>query len=212
MEARQLHRHEQFYDLVTQRASARLGMWVFLGSETRLFAGLFALYVAYRLMYHDEFSAGVAHNNQLFGTINTLVLLTSSLTVALAIAALRAGRPKRVGLLLLLTLLLASAFLVIKGFEYSHHFAEGIYPGTSYQFAELDTRGAKLFFTLYYFMTGLHALHVIAGMGVIGLLALLHWRRPYGAADHLPVELGGLYWHLFDAVWIFLWPLFYLIR
>lgn len=201
---------EHFEDLEVQSHAARLGMWAFLGSEMLLFAGLFALYASYRSLYRPEFHAAAQHMSVLFGTINTFVLLTSSLTVALAVWAVRAGRSRLPSVLLVATLLLAAAFLVLKGAEYAQHFAEGIYPGFRYYaFAELPQPGVKIFFTLYYFMTGLHALHVIAGMGV--LTWCLMARRRFTAERHIGLELGAMYWHLVDLIWIFLWPLLYLV-
>jgi cytochrome c oxidase subunit 3 len=203
---------EQFEDLEKQAHAARLGMWCFLGSEVLLFAGLFALYAAYRAMHGADFLAAAAHNDAVLGTANTFVLITSSFTVAASIHAAQVGRARLVVPLLLVTLALGGVFLVVKGIEYAHHFHEGIYPGTHYRMGELDTHGARTFFTLYYFLSGLHALHVLMGMALLAWLALKHWRRPFTAAHHLPLELGGLYWHLVDVVWIFLWPLLYLTR
>lgn len=206
--------HDQYDSLETQQHAARLGMWVFLGSETLLFAALFALYMAYRMIYPEGFAAGVEHSDQVMGTLNTVVLITSSFTVALAVHAVRDGHRRGVGWLLLATIALAGVFLVIKGFEYAHHFRDGIYPGHLFDNDELDThgRGPILFFTLYFFMTGLHALHVIAGIVFLGVVAVVHRRRPYTSESYVPLDLGALYWHLVDAVWIFLWPIFYLMK
>jgi len=201
---------EQFEDLAKQGQAARLGMWLFLGSELLLFGGLFALYAAYRAMYPAEFAEAVAHNSVAIGTTNTLVLITSSLTVAMSVGAVRADRPRRAGRLLALSVLLGAVFLALKGVEYAAHFRDGILPGEGYRFAELPAAGASLFFTLYYLLTGLHALHVTAGMTLLGWLSWGCLRGRYAAGNDLHVELGGLYWHLVDIVWIFLWPLLYL--
>lgn len=201
---------EHFEDLSRQAQATRLGIWLFLGSEFLLFGGLFALYAAYRAMYPAEFAEAVTHNSVAIGTTNTLVLITSSLTVAMSVGAVRADRSRRAGWLLALSVILGGVFLALKGVEYAAHFREGIFPGQGYRFAELPGAGATLFFTLYYLLTGLHALHVTAGMM---LLAWFSWgclRGRYGAGNDLYVELGGLYWHLVDVVWIFLWPLLYL--
>ena len=203
---------EQFDDFGVQNRAARLGMWLFLGSEVLLFAGLFALYAAYRVMYGADFLAGINHNDLVLGSVNTVVLISSSFSVAMAVQSARAGKPDRIGPLLLFTLVCAVAFLVIKGIEYAHHFDQGIYPGSWYAFDELDTYGARTFFTVYYFMTGLHALHVVIGMGVLFYLYLVHRKRPFNAEHYVPLDLGGLYWHLVDVVWIFLWPMLYLTR
>jgi cytochrome c oxidase subunit 3 len=176
-----------------------------------LFAGLFALYAAYRAMYRASFHDAASHMSLVLGSVNTFVLLLSSLTVALAVWAVRATRPRLAVFLIVATLVLAAAFLVIKGSEYASHFAEGIYPGQYYAFAALPQPGVRIFFTLYYFMTGLHALHVLAGMGIL-LWCLWHTARGhFTAAQHTGLELGAMYWHLVDLIWIFLWPLLYLV-
>ena len=203
---------EQFSSIESQAHAARFGMWVFLGSETLLFAALFGLYGAYRTMYPADFAHAVAYNNAIIGTTNTAVLITSSLTVALSIHSLRQSRSKVAGWLLALTVMLGGVFLLLKGIEYREHFHEHIFPGAAYASEKLPSHGANLFFTIYFLATGLHALHVIAGMGVLGGLAVFCMRNAYGAEYHLPVELAGLYWHLVDLVWIFLWPILYLAR
>jgi cytochrome c oxidase subunit 3 len=203
---------EQFEDMAKQTHAAHLGMWVFLGSEVLLFAGLFALYAGYRVMYPVDFASATEHNNVAIGTINTFILITSSLTVALSIHAIRGSRPRCTAYLLLASMLLGIVFLFLKGVEYAEHFHEGIFPGAAYRFADLPGYGAKLFFTLYFLMTGLHALHVIGGLIVLGWIFIGCMQGQYGEAYHTPVELGGLYWHLIDVIWIFLWPLLYLIH
>jgi cytochrome c oxidase subunit III len=203
---------EQFEDLGKQTHAAHLAMWIFLGSEVLLFAGLFTLYVSYRVMYPADFASATEHNNVAIGTINTFILLTSSLTVALSVHAIRASRPRRSAYLLLASMLLGIVFLTLKGVEYAEHFREGILPGAAYRFAELRSWGANLFFTLYYLMTGLHALHVVAGLVLLGWVLIGCLRGAYSGEYHTPVELAGLYWHLIDIIWIFLWPLLYLIH
>jgi cytochrome c oxidase subunit 3 len=201
----------QYESIGRQHATARLGMWIFLGSETLLFAGLLALYAAYRVAYPAEFHAAASHANVLLGTINTYVLLTSSLTMALAIHAIRHSRRSRALLLLTITIGLGVTFDVLKGVEYAQHLAEGIAPGHYYAFAGMPAHGAVLYVTLYYLLTGLHALHVTAGIIVLVWLAWRTRRGDFTAGSHLALELGGLYWHLVDLVWIFLWPLLYLL-
>ncbi|WP_437668712.1 cytochrome c oxidase subunit 3 family protein [Sorangium sp. So ce131] len=202
----------QFEDLEKQTHAAHFGMWIFLASEVLLFAGLFGLYAAYRAMFGAEFSAGIAHNSAPIGTANTAILLTSSLLVALSVYAVRLDNPARAGRLLVGAIALGLAFLTLKGVEYAAHFREGIFPGAAYRFAELPTDGAKMFFTTYYLTTGLHAVHVTAGLVVLGWLAWGCFRRRYGAGNETHVELGGLYWHLVDVIWIFLWPMLYLMH
>jgi cytochrome c oxidase subunit III len=204
--------HEQFEDLDKQAHAARLGMWVFLASELLLFAGLFALYAGYRVMYPVTFAQAVAHDDVALGSANTAILITSSLTVALSVHACRRGRPRRAGWLLVASLAFGLLFLAFKGLEYGEHLREGIAPGAGYVYAGLEARGANIFYTLYYLMTGLHALHVVVGTGLLAWLASGCFREIYSSADHVRVEVGALYWHLIDIVWIFLWPMFYLMR
>ncbi len=201
-----------FEDLEKQAHAARLGMWVFLGSEVLFFGALFGLYASYRVAYGELFRQAAGHTDLALGTVNTFILLTSSFTVAMSIHAARQARPRAATALLALTVVLGAAFLALKGVEYASHFREGIYPGGEYRFEELPEGGARVFFTLYYFMTGLHALHVLGGVGVLAWLAGRARREAFGPLYDTPLELGGLYWHFVDIVWLFLWPLFYLLR
>lgn len=202
---------EWFEDAERQAYASSVGMWLFLGSELLLFAGLFALYWAYRVVYPVDFAAAAHHNEVVIGTANTYVLITSSFTVAWAIHSLRAGGRRMAVLAIAATLVLASVFLVLKGVEYSHHFEDGILPGSSYAFSALPAPGARLFFTLYYFMTGLHGLHVVGGMTALAVVGYGVHRGTIGPAYPTALENAALYWHLVDAIWIFLWPLLYLV-
>lgn len=204
--------HEQFADLEKQTHAARLGMWAFLASEILLFTGLFALYAGYRAMYPHDFAAAVAHNNAAIGATMTYILITSSFTVAMAVHAVRAGHARRAALLLAVSVGIGLLFLVLKGIEYTAHFHEGIFPAGAYRFAELPTFGAQMAFTLYFAMTALHGLHVLVGAGLLTWVAWGCWKERYWSYDQTPVELSGLYWHLVDVIWIFLWPLLYLTR
>jgi cytochrome c oxidase subunit III len=203
---------EHFEDWAKQEHASRLGMWVFLASELLLFAALFALYATYRALYPADFHAAAGHNSVLIGTSNTVVLITSSFSVAWAIHALRLGRPQLTVRMLALTIALGLVFLALKLIEYAEHIAAGILPGAGYRFAELPNDGARLFFTLYYCMTGLHALHVIAGMAVLTWAAFTVRRGLCTPDHHIALENSGLYWHLVDLIWIYLWPLLYLLR
>jgi cytochrome c oxidase subunit 3 len=203
---------EQFEDLAKQDHAARLAMWVFLASELLLFAALFALYTSYRAMYPDDFARAAAHNNLAIGTINTFILITSSATVALALWAVRGGLQRLASGLLIFSIGCGVLFLILKGVEYAQHFRAGIYPGVGFHSAELTGPGARLFFTLYYLITGLHAFHVVAGLAVLGWLLEGSLRGRFAPQDHLRFELGTLYWHLVDVVWIFVWPLLYLLH
>lgn len=206
------HLEAHFEDLARQTHAARLGMWVFIGSEALLFSALFALYAAYNAAYPGEFRIAAAHTDLVLGTIMTAVLLTSSYLVAMSLARVRADKTRDATLFLAGAIALAAAFLVLKGFEYAEHFRDGLFPGVAYRSSALPGPGPNIFFTLYYAMTGLHALHVLGGMV---LLLWLTWRVHGGRFDdayHTPLELGGMYWHFVDVIWVFLWPLFYLLR
>jgi cytochrome c oxidase subunit 3 len=203
---------DHFEDIEKQAHAARLGMWIFLGSEVLFFAGFFALYTAYRTEHPHGFGIGVLNNTIGWGSTNTAVLLVSSYTVALAVHELRRGRSKASAWLLVATIFLGLCFLGIKTGEYLTHFHDGIYPGGVGSFyRDHDEPGTKMFFTLYFCMTGLHAFHVFAGMCVLGFLLSKVIRREIGPQAPHPLVVGAVYWHLVDVIWIFLWPLFYLI-
>jgi cytochrome c oxidase subunit 3 len=187
-------------------------MWLFLTSEVLLFGALFGLYTAYRLEYGEAFRLAARHNQLWLGTTNTLILITSSLLAAWAVHALKSGRAALAELCLLGTIALGGVFLFLKLSEYADHFEHGILPGAYYRSPELAERGANTFFTLYYFMTGLHGLHVIGGMSALSVMFVQIVRGHYGPARSTAVELSVLYWHLVDVIWIFLWPLFYLLN
>lgn len=204
--------HEHFESFGKQEHAGRLGMWLFLASELLLFAALFGLYASYRTMYPEDFQAASEHNDVALGTTNTVVLITSSFTVAWSIHAIRRGRRRVAIACLLATVGFGFVFLALKSVEYAHHITEGILPGAYYSFHELETRGVVLFFTMYYIMTGLHALHVIAGMVFVAYAAFATWRGAITAEHNTLLENAGLYWHLVDLIWIYLWPLLYLLR
>jgi cytochrome c oxidase subunit 3 len=201
---------EQYPDLPTEEQTLEFGMWVFLASEALLFAALFALYGGYRAMYPEDFSRAIAENTRWFGTANMYVLLTSSLTAALAVSANRQGRRRRTAHLLLATAALGLAFLAIKGVEYAKHVHAGSLPGPYFHDERLPTLGANRFYTLYWVMTGFHALHVTAGVGVVLWMAAHAFAGRYTPVRRARLEIGTLYWHLVDVIWIFLWPLLYL--
>jgi cytochrome c oxidase subunit 3 len=203
---------EHFEDLGRQAHAARLGMWVFLSSEILFFAGLFALYGTYRVEHPEGFGEGVLNNTLALGTTNTGVLLLSSYTIALAVHQLRRGNERVAARLTALTIALGVCFLGIKTTEYLEHFHEGIYPGgVGDSFTTHATPGIAMFFTLYFCMTGLHALHVIAGMSVLTFMLWKIVRGDVTPDASYPLAIGAIYWHLVDAIWIFLWPLFYLV-
>lgn len=179
--------------------AAKLGIWTFLATEVLLFGGLFTAYVVFRLKFPEMFHKDYVHLNRIMGAANTVVLITSSLTVALAVAAIRKGKQGLLKLCLSLTILLAGVFLAIKYFEWTEKFAHGLFPGTS------------IFFSLYFMMTGLHGLHVLGGMLVLGAMLVMAARGKFSESYHTPVEISGLYWHFVDLVWIYLFPMLYLI-
>ncbi len=201
-----------FEDLGKQAHAAKLAVWVFVGSEALFFAGLFTLYTAYRLEYPRGFGVGVMHNTVAWGSANTLVLVVSSFVLTLAVRALRRDRHRDAAWLVALTMLLGTVFAFVKIGEWLHHFDEGLYPGGAGRFFEEHRDpGTKLFFTLYYAMTGLHEVHIVVGVLVLGFLLVNILRRKVGARTSHPLEAGAIYWHFVDIVWLFLWPLFYLM-
>ena len=200
-----------FPDLEVQEHAARLGMWLFLATEILLFTVLFTAYAVYRYLFPVAFDEASRLAHVAMGATNTVVLITSSLTVALAIHYARRGESRRTVALLAVTIACGAIFMVLKGFEYHHHFVEGQLPGQYYAYAPLQVPGVPMYFTVYFLMTGLHGLHVLIGMGVLAWIALRSARGEFTASYSTPVELGGLYWHLVDLIWIFLFPLLYLV-
>ena len=201
----------QFDDAVQQRDASTLGMWVFLVTEVMMFGGLFATYVLYRSAYPEAFAAASHHLNAQLGAMNTLVLLGSSLTMALAVRSAQHGARFGTVAGLLSTIALGSVFLGVKAYEYAHKFEEKLVPGPYFVFDGPEGTHAELFFSLYFAMTGLHALHMVIGVGVLGTLAVMAARGRFSVAYHNPIEIGGLYWHFVDIVWIYLFPLLYLL-
>jgi cytochrome c oxidase subunit III len=201
----------QFDSLGQQSEAATLGMWVFLVTEVLFFGGLFTTYTVYRTLYPAAFAAASHELDILLGGINTAVLITSSLTMALAVHAAQLGQRRRVMMFLVLTMVLGSIFLGIKGVEYYHKFAEHHVPGATFQFEKEYARHAQIFFSLYFIMTGLHALHMIIGIAVLLVMWAWAWRGTITSDYAAPIEISGLYWHFVDIVWIFLFPLLYLI-
>ena len=200
-----------FPSLEQQEHAARLGMWLFLATEILLFTVLFTAYAVYRFLFPAGFEGASQLAHVAIGATNTVVLITSSLTVALAIHCARQGRSRATVALLAVTIAFGAAFMVLKGFEYYHHFADGQLPGKYYHYAGLKGPGVSMYFTLYFLMTGLHGLHVLVGMGVLTWIAIRAAREEFSPSYSTPVELAGLYWHLVDLIWIFLFPLFYLL-
>ena len=205
------HLAHHFTSLDRQVDAARLGMWLFLSTEVLLFAGLFVAYSVYRYSFPAAFAASSRTSEIWAGTVNTIVLISSSLTVALAIHFARIDRRMPAVVCLAITLLFALAFLGIKAVEYTTHFREGQLPGAYYHFEQVRLPGASMYWTLYFLMTGLHGFHVLAGMTVLSVILVRTWKRYYSSRYYVGIELAGLYWHLVDLIWIFLFPLLYLI-
>lgn len=188
---------------------SRLGMWLFLFTELILFGGMFIVYAIYRFTHQQEFHLAAKELNTLFGTLNTIILLTSSLTMALSITALQKNQKGLSIFLQLATIVFASAFMVNKFFEWSAKFHHGLFPGSDILMEK--SNGEILFFGLYYIMTGLHGLHVIIGVALIGTMTYFTSKNRITSDNYVRLEAAGLYWHLVDIIWIFLFPLFYLI-
>ena len=205
--------HEQYEDIDQQNESYIVGMWAFLVTEVMFFGALFVTYVLYRWRYQPDFYTSHLETNTTLGAVNTTVLLCSSFTMALAVRASMLRNRRAVIAGLIPTLLGAVTFLVIKGFEYAEKFEKHHYPGTSFKPPPGTHRGgSEMFFSMYFAMTGLHGIHVFIGIIAIGTLVYLWARkRPIITEDYVPTEMVGLYWHFVDLVWIFLFPLYYLI-
>lgn len=201
---------EQFDDLEQQEETSTIGMWTFLATEVLFFGGLFLAYAVYRMTYPQAFAEGSHHSNLLLGTLNTAILLTSSLTMALALHGAQQGQSRRVLQLLFATLVFGLAFLGIKGVEYHQHFQEGFFPGAHFR-AGLP-QGMQMFFLLYFLMTGLHAIHMVVGCGVLAVMMCMARHGRFSPRYYNPIEVTGLYWHFVDIVWVFLYPLFYLVQ
>jgi cytochrome c oxidase subunit 3 len=205
-----------FRSLEQQKASATLGMWVFIAQEVLFFGGLFTAYTVYRFTYPEVFATASHALNVPLGALNTAVLIGSSLTMALAVHAAAVGHRKQTAMFLMLTVLLGGVFLGVKVVEYGEKFEHHLFPGPSFSGHTLGLTGdqerqAQLYYSLYFGMTGLHALHMIIGMPILVWLAWLAQKGRFTPEYNTPVELTGLYWHFVDIVWIFLFPFLYLI-
>ena len=200
-----------FEDLGQQSEASTLGMWVFLVTEVLFFGGLFLVYSVYRAWFPEGFAVASHELDITLGGVNTIILIASSLTMALAVHAAQTGDRRRLIQMLVLTMALGAAFLAIKGVEYSHKFHEHHVPGPTFQFEAEHVRPAQIFFSLYFVMTGLHALHMVIGIGIMMWMLVWAWNGTITSEYSSPIEISGLYWHFVDIVWIFLFPLLYLI-
>jgi cytochrome c oxidase subunit 3 len=199
-----------FTGMRQQSESATLGMWLFLLTEILFFGGLFAVYTVYRWKYPDAFAEGSHQLDVLLGAVNTGLLILSSLTMAMAVHSAQLGKKQALIVFLILTIILGSAFLGIKAVEYSHKYHEHLIPGPSFHLDRNPVEG-QLFFSLYFALTGMHAFHMIVGVGLLTWLIVKAAKGRFSPAWHSPVEMTGLYWHFVDIVWIFLFPLLYLL-
>lgn len=229
------HIAHHFDDAEQQFTAASLGMWLFLATELLFFGGMFAGYALYRHWYPEAFSVGSHHLDVVLGTINTTVLLASSLTMAMAVHATTTDKPKAAARFLAMTIVLGSVFLGIKAYEYHHKFVEHLVPGAHFSLdgephgatteptsdqllaqpapvEGVDPNHVQLFFSLYFAMTGVHAAHMVVGIGILLVLLIATKRGRFSSARFTPVEMSGLYWHFVDIIWVFLFPLLYLIH
>jgi cytochrome c oxidase subunit III len=201
-----------FDSMAQQKEASALGMWVFLVTELLFFGGLILAYTIYRWENTRAFAQASLHMDIALGTTNTAVLICSSLTMAMAVRSAATGRKKLLIGFLVATMLLGGAFLGIKAIEYTDHIHHHLFPGPGFHYpAPADARAAEMFFSLYFAMTGLHALHMVVGLGILTTLLVLARRGRFTPEYSTPVEISGLYWHFVDIVWIFLFPMLYLI-
>lgn len=207
--------HVHHMSTVTAYHAAKLGMWLFLATEVLLFGGLFAAFILYHWMYFHEFHHASQELNKWIGGFNTIVLLFSSYTAALAVDGAQRGDNRKVAINLWITIGCALIFLVVKYFEWSSKAGHGLFPGTSHDGVAFNSpefnHAYRSFFGLYYCMTGLHALHVIIGMLLLGWVLMKARKNRFSPDYYTPVEIGALYWHLVDLIWIYLFPLLYLV-
>ncbi|MBI5504397.1 MAG: cytochrome c oxidase subunit 3 family protein [Deltaproteobacteria bacterium] len=186
-------------------------MWVFLVTEIMFFGGLLTAYVVYRTAYPEVFATASHHLNVYLGTFNTIVLIGSSLTMAMAVHSARLNQRQKLAVYLILTMILGSVFLGVKAYEYTHKWHEGLFPGNFF-YAGPDAVHQRLFFSVYFALTGLHATHMIIGIGIMLVILRMSMKGRFDETWYTPVEITGLYWHFVDLVWIFLFPLLYLIQ
>jgi cytochrome c oxidase subunit 3 len=200
-----------FETLEQQHEASTLGMWVFLVTEVMFFGGLLMAYLLYRVWYPVAWAEGSLELDILLGGFNTVVLIGSSLTMALAVRSAQTGAPKATVRWLILTMMLGLTFLVVKFFEYKHKYDLNHIPGPNFEFEGPHAPQVQIFISLYFGLTGLHALHMIIGCAILGVITWMAHRRKFSPEWYTPVELSGLYWHFVDIVWIFLFPLLYLV-
>jgi cytochrome c oxidase subunit 3 len=206
------HSHgHHFETLEQQKEASTLGMWIFIIQEVMFFGGLLAAYMLYRIWYPTAWSEGSAELDIRLGGLNTVVLILSSLTMALAVRSAQTGKQKATVNWLIVTMLLGLTFLVVKGFEYQNKWELHHVPGLNFRLEEGQVPQIAIFLSLYFALTGLHALHMVIGFVLLSVILWMAWRKRFSPEWYTPVEMAGLYWHFVDIVWIFLFPLLYLV-
>jgi cytochrome c oxidase subunit 3 len=200
-----------FYSMEQQLEASTLGMWLFLVTEVMFFGGMFLAYIIYRVLYPEAWVLGSNHLDVVMGALNTAVLICSSLTMALAVRAAQTSNRGAQIVNLVLTIFFGSIFLVVKYFEYAEKFEHHLVPGRHFDMTLPQAAQQQLFFSIYFMMTGIHAIHMVVGIGLMLVILAMAWRGRFSADYYTPVEMSGLYWHFVDIVWIFLFPLLYLL-
>jgi cytochrome c oxidase subunit 3 len=200
-----------FYSMEQQLEASILGMWVFLVTEIMFFGGMFMIYILYRVLYPEGWILGSNHLDVALGALNTAVLICSSLTMALAVRSAQTSNRMGQVVNLVLTIIFGSVFLIVKYFEYAEKFEHHLVPGPNFDMTLPQANQQQLFFSIYFMMTGIHALHMVVGIGLMLVILAMAWRGRFSASYYTPVEVSGLYWHFVDIVWIFLFPLLYLL-
>jgi cytochrome c oxidase subunit 3 len=200
-----------FYSMEQQLEASTLGMWLFLVTEVMFFGGMFLAYIVYRVLYPEAWVLGSNHLDVVMGALNTAVLICSSLTMALAVRAAQTSNRGAQIVNLVLTIFFGSIFLVVKYFEYAEKFEHHLVPGRHFDMTLPQAAQQQLFFSIYFMMTGIHAIHMVVGIGLMLVILAMAWRGRFSAEYYTPVEMSGLYWHFVDIVWIFLFPLLYLL-
>ena len=200
----------QFDDMAQQFEASEIGMWIFLGTEIMFFGGMFTGYGIYRYLYAEAFAVASNHLPAWAGAVMTVILICSSLTMAMAVHTSKVGNRRGLMIFVSLTMILGAIFLGLKFFEYYQHYEEHLVPGPNFRFEGASPAQAEIFMSFYYAMTGMHALHMTVGLGLLTYLLVASSRDRFSAEYHTPVEIVGLYWHFVDIVWIFLFPLLYL--
>ncbi len=200
-----------FYSMEQQLEASTLGMWLFLVTEVMFFGGMFLIYLIYRVLYPEAWVLGSNHLDVAMGALNTGVLICSSLTMALAVRAAQTSDRSGQIRYLILTMFFGSIFLIVKYFEYAEKFEHHLVPGAHFDMSLPLANQQQLFFSIYFMMTGIHAIHMVVGIGLMLVILAMAWRGRFSAEYYTPVEMSGLYWHFVDIVWIFLFPLLYLL-